>query len=143
MIWAVPGMAKGERCQHGVDLMSIYPTICELAGAPKPEHVEGISIKPLLQNPSAKWTQPGLCTMYKDNHTLVTADWRYIRYADGSEELYNRNADPREWTNVVAKAEFASVKKEMARYLPKENADSRPSEEAAKKKKKKAKAKNS
>ena len=137
MIWAVPGMTRGSLCEHGVDLMCIYPTVCEFAGVPLPKHVEGISIKPLIENPAAKWAQPGISTMYKDNHTLVTADWRYIRYADGSEELYNRKADPLEWTNLAAKAELASVKKELAGFLPKVNADSVPSEDPAKKKKKK------
>ena len=71
LIWVAPGVAKpGTTCEQGVDLMSLYPTLCELAGVPVPKHAEGVSIKPLLADPAAAWTQPGLSTMYKDNHTL-------------------------------------------------------------------------
>ena len=87
--------------------MSIYPTLCELAGVPVPKHAEGVSIKPLLANPAAEWTQPALSTMYQRQPHPVTADWRYIHYADGTEELYNERTDPHEWTNVAAKPELA------------------------------------
>ncbi len=140
MIWVAPNVAKaGARCEQAVDLMSIYPTLCELAGVPRPKHVEGVSIKPLLANPAAEWTVPALTTMYKDNHSLVTADWRYIHYADGTEELYNERTDPREWTNVAAKPENAEVKKKLAKYLPAINAASVPANEEPAKKKKKGK----
>ncbi len=113
LIWVAPGVSKaGATCEQGVDLMSLYPTLCELAGVPVPKHAEGVSIKPLLANPAAAWTQPALTTMYKGNHTLRTAEWRYIRYEDGTEELYNERSDPREWTNLAAKPEYADVKTE-------------------------------
>ncbi len=124
MIWAVPGVTPpGSICDKGVDMMSLYPTICELAGVPIPKHVEGISIKPLLKNPNEKWTTPGLSTMGKGNHTLVNEDWRYIRYADGTEELYDERNDPNEWVNVAARPEHAGVIKKLAAFLPKINAD--------------------
>jgi arylsulfatase A-like enzyme len=123
MIWVAPGVAKaGTRCEQGVDLMSIYPTVCELAGLPRPKHVEGISIKPLLANPEMKWETPGLSTMYQGNHTLRTAEWRYIRYADGSEELYDAKQDPNEWRNLASDPKFADLKTKLARYLPTTNA---------------------
>ncbi len=119
--------------------MCIYPTLCELVGVPVPKHVEGVSIKPLLANPASECTHPALSTMYRNNHTLVTSDWRYIRYEDGTEELYNERTDPHEWTNVAGKAEFASVKQNLAKYLPTTNAVPVPEEPAAPAKKKKAK----
>lgn len=138
MIWVAPGVAKtGSTCEQGVDLMSLYPTLCELAGVPIPKHAEGVSIKPLLVNPAAAWSQPGLSTMYQNNHTLRTAEWRYIRYADGTEELYNERTDPREWTNVAGNKEYADVKKNLAKYLPATNAAPVESQEAPAKKKKK------
>jgi arylsulfatase A-like enzyme len=141
MIWVAPGVAKaGVKCEQAVDLMSLYPTLCELAGVPTPKHAEGVSIKPLLANPSAPWSHPALSTMYKDNHTLRTAEWRYIHYADGSEELYNERTDPHEWMNVAGKPEYADVKAKLAKYLPAKNAEPVPATEApAKKKNKKGK----
>jgi arylsulfatase A-like enzyme len=141
VIWVAPGVTKpGALCEQAVDLMSLYPTLCGLAGVPVPKHVEGVDIKPLLSNPSASWTQPALSTMYKDNHTLRTADWRYIHYADGTEELYNERTDPHEWTNVAAKVEYADTKAKLAKYLPKTNADPVPSTDTPAKKKKRKKA---
>lgn len=123
MIWVVPGITPaGSTCSKGVDMMSIYPTLCELAGVPIPKHVEGISIKPLLQNPNAPWDTPGLSTMNQGNHTLATDKWRYIRYADGSEELYDEQADPNEWHNIAAKPENADIIRKLSAYLPKKNA---------------------
>ncbi len=141
LIWVAPGVAKaGAICEHGVDLMSLYPTLCELAGVPVPKHAEGVSIKPLLAKPDAAWTQPALSTMYRNNHTLRTAEWRYSRYEDGTEELYNERTDPREWTNVAAKPEYADVKKSLAKYLPATNALPVESKEAPAKKKKRKQA---
>lgn len=144
MIWVAPGVAKqGVMCDQGVDLMSLYPTLCELAGVPVPKHAEGVSIKPLLANPAAEWAQPGLSTMYQNNHTLRTAEWRYIRYEDGSEELYNERTDPREWTNLAGKPQYADVKKKLAKYLPARNAAPVEPQEAPAKKKKNKKRKQS
>jgi arylsulfatase A-like enzyme len=138
MIWVAPKVTKaGARCEQAVDLMSIYPTLCELAGIPVPKHAEGISIKPLLANPATDWKTPALSTMYQGNHTLVTADWRYIHYADGTEELYNEHNDPHEWTNVAAQADCAGVKAKLAKYLPTSNATPVPEQPASAKKKKK------
>ena len=143
LIWVAPGVAKaGGICEQAVDLMCIYPTVCELAGVPLPKHVEGRSIKPLLVNPAGEWTHPALSTMYQNNHTLVTADWRYIRYEDGTEELYNERTDPHEWTNVASKVELATVKKSLAKYFPATNAApvAEPAAPAKKKKGKRAQA---
>jgi arylsulfatase A-like enzyme len=140
LIWVAPGVTKpGTRCETPVDLMSVYPTLCDLAGVPVPKHADGVNIKPLLANPAAAWTQPALVTHLRGNHAICTTDWRYIRYADGSEELYNERSDPNEWTNVAAKPELADIKKQLAKYLPAKEAA--PVEEVippAKKKKKRA-----
>jgi arylsulfatase A-like enzyme len=122
-IWVVPGLTKGGvECAQAVDLMSIYPTVCELAGIPIPSHAEGVSIKPLLQNPATEWSHPAISTMFRNNHSVRTAEWRYIRYADGSEELYNEKDDPREWHNLASKPELADTKAKLSKFLPVKNA---------------------
>ncbi len=55
------------------------------------------------------------------NHAVRSDRWRYIRYADGSEELYDESKDPLEWTNLAADARYGDAKTELARWLPKEN----------------------
>ena len=52
--------------------------------------------------------------------------WRYIRYADGSEELYDMEADPNEWQNLASDPALASVIEEHRRWLPKTNAKPAP-----------------
>jgi Domain of unknown function (DUF4976) len=69
-------------------------------------------------NPQLEWDRPALTTHGRGNHALRTERWRYIRYADGGEELYDHTADPNEWHNLVAKPEFTNVNAELAKSLP-------------------------
>jgi arylsulfatase A-like enzyme len=123
----VPGVTKpNQRCERTVDYMSIYPTMIELCGLPKRDGLEGVSIVPLLKNPSAKWDRPALTTYERGNHSVRSERWRYIRYHDGTEELYDHNNDEMEWTNLASKPEFAKVKAELAAWLPKTDAPDAP-----------------
>ena len=62
---------------------------------------------------------------------MRTEQWRYIRYHDGGEELYDETKDPNEWTNLAAKPEMAKVKSKLAAYLPKTDAPPGPRMEDA------------
>lgn len=132
-IWVVPGMTKaGGVCNSPVDLMSIYPTLCELASIEKPGHLEGVSIKPLLSNPSAEWKNVAVTTHGYKNHAVRSDRWRYIRYEDGGEELYDHSKDEFEWTNLAEDSLLAKVKAELAKALPKtDHADVKGGGEAA------------
>lgn len=137
-IWVVPGVTKpGGVCARTVDLMSVYPTLCDLCGIIRPKHVEGETITPLLRDPASAWEKPALTTFGKDNHGLRTERWRYIRYADGGEELYDHDGDEYEWTNLARDEKFAAVKKDLAKLLPTINKPELPREKGPKKKKKK------
>ncbi len=121
-IWVVPGLTKpGGVCERPVDLMSLYPTLCDLANVPLPKHVQGEDIRPLLADPSATWNKPAITTFHRNNHAIRTERWRYIHYADGGEELYDHDRDPYEWTNLANDPAFASVKDDLARQIPSEN----------------------
>lgn len=121
-IWIVPGLTKPNSiCERPVDLMSIYPTLTELCGISRPTHVEGESIRVLLQNPKAGWDKPALTTFHFGNHSVRTEKWRYIRYNDGSEELYNEETDPNEWTNLATDSKYGQIKSDLAKFLPKHN----------------------
>jgi len=123
MIWVAPGVAKaGVLCHRPVDFMSIYPTLCDLAGLGTPDHVEGKSLRPLLARPDAPWDGVALTTHGYMNHAVRDERWRYIRYADGSEELYDHQGDPYEWTNLASDVACADVKKKLAAHLPQKNA---------------------
>jgi arylsulfatase A-like enzyme len=119
----VPGLTpKAATCDRTVDFMSIYPTLCDVAGLPIPQHVEGKSIKPLLEHPDMAWDQPAITTHGYKNHAVRTERWRYIHYADGSEELYDHEADPYEWTNLAVQPDKAKVIAELSKWLPENNA---------------------
>ena len=125
--WRVPGVTKpGGVCERTVDYSCIYPTVCSLTGVPLPSHLEGKSIDTLLKDPAAAWDQPAITTHGLKNHTVRTADWRYIRYANGDEELYNNAKDPLEYKNLATLSEYAAKKKELAALLPKTNAENLP-----------------
>jgi arylsulfatase A-like enzyme len=123
LIWVAPGVSRpGGKCDRPVDFMSIYPTLCELAGVPAPGHVEGISIRKLLVEPGAPWKVPAVTTHGFQNHAVRTERWRYIRYANGDEELYDHANDEYEFTNLAGRAgETAAIKRELASWLPKVN----------------------
>jgi arylsulfatase A-like enzyme len=72
-----------------------------------------------LKDANAPREHPAITTHNQGNHAVRNEDWRYIRYADGSEELYEVRADPHEWTNLAGDPKHAAVKKDLARWLPK------------------------
>jgi arylsulfatase A-like enzyme len=126
-VWVAPNVTKpGGVCDRTVDLMSIYPTLCDLCDLPKPSHVEGESLTPLLRDPKAAWDRPAITTFHRNNHAVRTARWRYIRYADGGEELYDHAADPHEWTNLATDPKHADAKAGLTKLLPKTNTAERP-----------------
>jgi choline-sulfatase len=100
----------------------VYPTLCDLAGVPQRDELEGVSLRPLLTNPAATWDRPVVTTYFKGNHAVRSERWRYIHYSDGGEELYDELADPQEWTNLAARPEYAPIKQELSRWLPSVNA---------------------
>lgn len=124
LIWVAPGVTKaGTTSGRIVDFMSIYPTLADLCGLPTPEHVEGVSIRKLLADPNAEWTGIGLTTHGFKNHAVRTPEWRYIRYANGDEELYDETKDPYEWTNLARDGRHGGVKAELAKLFPKVDAE--------------------
>lgn len=122
LIWIAPGVSKAAGVSNRtVDFMSIYPTLCDLTGVAMPKHVEGHSIRLLLEDPASSWNEPAITTHGYKNHAVRSENWRYIQYADGSEELYNHADDPYEWTNLAGDARYKEIIREHAAWLPKTN----------------------
>lgn len=122
LIWVVPGLTKPNGgCERTVDFMCIYPTLTDLCGIPTPTHVQGEILRPLLANPKAPWDKPALTTHGYMNHAVRSEGWRYIRYANGDEELYNEAKDQYEWTNLAKDPKHAATKAALAKSLPQVN----------------------
>ncbi|VTU02043.1 choline sulfatase : Arylsulfatase A family protein OS=Singulisphaera acidiphila (strain ATCC BAA-1392 / DSM 18658 / VKM B-2454 / MOB10) GN=Sinac_6946 PE=4 SV=1: Sulfatase [Gemmataceae bacterium] len=122
LIFAGPGVAAGAKCGRPAELLDLYPTLAELAGLPANAAVEGQSLVPQLKDAKAARERPAVTTHNPGNHSARTEQWRYIRYADGSEELYDVVADPNEWSNLAAKPEHADLKKQLAKWMPAKSA---------------------
>ncbi len=122
LIWIVPGITKPNAvCERAVDFMTIYPTLTDLAGIPTPKHVEGKSIRSLLADPTSAWDADAITTYGFKNHTARSERWRYIRYANGNEELYDEAADSYEWHNLAKVDGFNEVIRQLAPKLPASN----------------------
>jgi len=119
LIFAGPGVAAGQRCTQPAELLDLYPTLLELAGLPARDDLEGISLAPQLQDAATKRERPAITSHNQGNHGVRSEHWRYIRYADGSEELYDMRKDPGEWTNLASDPAYAEVIAEHRRWLPK------------------------
>ena len=115
--------------------MNIYPTLCNLCDLERPEHVEGYDMTPLLMNPQATWTHPAITTHGRKNHAVRTEQYRYIQYADGSQELYDHKSDPNEWKNLADDNNLKSVISRLQTHLePLKNVPDGPYDRNLKKK---------
>jgi len=124
---SAPGLTRpGSVCHQPVNLLDLYPTLVELSGFKPAEDLDGTSLLSLLEDPTAEREEPVFTTMGYKNHAVITGEWRYIRYEEGGEELYNRKNDPNEWENLADRPEYAEVKRQLAAHLPKENAPNAP-----------------
>lgn len=119
LIVVAPGVTKESSvCDTPVSLLDIYPTLVELAGLPSNTACDGTSLVPLLRDPTRRQNRVALMTYQRGNHAVRSRRWRYIRYADGTEELYDHGNDPYEWTNLAAEPDLAHVLNRHRRELP-------------------------
>ena len=118
-IFSGPGVIeKGKMSDAPVELLDMYPTLVELAGLPPKQGLDGHSLIPILNDINYKRHYPAICTHGPGNHVVVTEQWRFIQYADGSRELYNRVEDKNEWDNLAIVEGYQPVMDDLANYLP-------------------------
>lgn len=120
-----PGVAR----RQPVSLLDLYPTLTGLCGLPANRRNEGASLVPLLRDAKAR-RPPAVCTYLRNNHAVRDERWRYIRYEDGGEELYDTVADPNEYRNLAGDPKLTKVKHDLARWMPAKNAESVPDRSA-------------
>jgi arylsulfatase A-like enzyme len=117
-----PDQKRELRVKAPVGLIDIYPTLCELAGLPEPGGLDGLSLAGLIRGvPGSENRPPALTSHGPGNFSLRNIRWRYIRYADGSEELYDHEADPEERKNLAPNPEYAPVIAGFSPFVPKES----------------------
>lgn len=119
-----PRRHQGEPgdCNQPVSLIDLYRTVTELAGVDAPQYVDGESLVPQLDDPTKTISEPAITTWGRGNYSLRDARYRYTRYFDGGEELYDHQIDPEEWTNLADDPGHESVKQRLANHLPQNEA---------------------
>lgn len=116
LIIAGPNIKPGKT-EAPVGLIDLYPTIVDLAGLPENPENAGQSLTPFLSGKSE--SRESVTSVYgKDNFAVIGERYRYIRYANGDEELYDLLNDPNEWTNIAGDPEYADIKQQLAANIP-------------------------
>lgn len=120
---------RGVRCDRPAELLDVYPTLVDAAAlktADADKRLDGISLLPWLAKPQASKDRPAITTIYAHNHSIVGDRYRYTRYADGSEELYDRHSDPHEFDNLIgwgkANPLIADIIDKLRQAIPKDEA---------------------
>ena len=121
-----PGGVEGQVTDTTVSLLDLYPTLVDLAGLPVNETNEGTSLRTVLEGESEIPERVAITSYGFGNHAIRDKRYRYIYYIDGSEELYDHQNDPDEWTNQANNPEYAEVKQKLAQHLPEVNAPLSP-----------------
>ncbi len=118
LIFAGPGLRQtGVARKQAVSLIDLYPTIADLCGLEKRRQLDGESLQPLLANASAK-RKPALVAYLPGNFAVRDERYRYVRYSDGGEELYDEQTDPDDFKNRAADPSLAPVKRRLAQSIP-------------------------
>jgi arylsulfatase A-like enzyme len=116
----VPGMTARQDCPRLVNLIDLYPTLIDLCGLPAKPEIDGRSIAPLLRDPKMPWPYPSITVMGEGNASVRDERWYFIRYKEGTEELYDMERDPMQWTNLVTskEPEIRAQKSRLAASFP-------------------------
>jgi hypothetical protein len=114
------GFEPGLDSLRLVNLLDLAPTIADFTGVPMLDQWEGNSLKPLVSDPDRDWQEYTITTFGLGNHTVSTERWQYIHYFDGSEEFYDLQNDPNEFTNLAGNPEHDSVIKKLRQFMPAE-----------------------
>ncbi len=123
MIICDPGTpTKGKVSPRTVELVDLYPTLADLCGLATPAGAEGKSLRPLLADPQAKWEKPALTQVSRGNsmgRSVRTERWRYTEWGEGKNgvELYDHEADPKEYRNLAGEEKWAQVMGELKGML--------------------------
>ena len=114
----LPGQTQGNTVDAPVSLIDMMPTMLDYCGVAEPYAMAGRSLRPVIENPATPWEHPVLTTKDQKNHAIRTSRWRYIRYANGDQELYDALADPHEWTNLAKDPAQAQVIAQLDALMP-------------------------
>lgn len=123
LVIVVPGSSgNGISSPRTVELLDLYPTLAELCGLTPPEYLDGVSLRPLLENPKAEWNRPAVTQLWRGSfpgHSIRTERYRYTMWDGGAkgEQLYDHETDPGEYNNRADDPKFAQIKADLKAAL--------------------------
>ncbi len=134
LIVAAPGVKAGSSSSRLVELVDLFPTLADLCGLEPPGDLEGTSFRPLLVDPNRPWKTGAFAVVGRHGtpekggnsakldvnylgRTVRTERWRYTEWPNGSAELYDQDADPREYANLADRPQFAATRSELKALL--------------------------
>lgn len=122
LIIAGQGIKSGSRAKNPVGLIDLYPTVLDLLDLPVNSFNEGNSLVPIIKNTDVKWEHAALTSYGYKNISLFKGDYHFIKYRDGSGELYDLKKDPNEWNNLFQKEKYTNVITDFKKLLPQNHA---------------------
>ena len=122
LMFVAPNLPKGKIIDAPAEMLSIYPTLLELSGLPSYSRNEGKSLVPIMLDKNIEKDAYALTTYGMNNHSVKVNGFRYTRYEDGTEELYDHKIDRNEFVNLAKNPNYKSVIEKLKKYLPKNNA---------------------
>jgi len=118
LIVSVPGAATtGDRIDTPVSLVDLFPTLLDYADVAIPVGTQAQSLKPAIDTGDTGSLRGDAVTSILGSHSLRTAIWRYTRYEDGGEELYNLRRDPEEFANLADNPAYSGIQAALGRRL--------------------------
>jgi uncharacterized sulfatase len=127
IIYAPKAKGNGKASGRTVELVDLYPTLADLCGLEAPG-AEGKSLRPLLDDPNAAWNKPAYTQVRRGGtaakegfmgRSVRTQRWRYTEWDGGAKgvELYDHDADPKEYRNLADDPKYKEVVVEMKKLL--------------------------
>jgi iduronate 2-sulfatase len=128
LVIAGPGLAQPGAAAAGlVELVDVFPTLAQLANLPLPPGLAGTSLVPMLGDPGKNVKTAAFSVAARDagriGRSVRTDRFRYNEWPDGSQELFDHEADPHEWTNLARSADAAGLVAQMRELLDKHEAE--------------------
>jgi len=131
VIVAAPGKKSNAPSSGIVELVDLFPTLTDLCGLKSPSDLEGTSFSPLLENPARTWKTAAFTVVSRGENidatkkldatkmgrTIVTDNWRFTQWHDGSTELYDHESDPHEWSNLASNPQHSAKRDELQKRL--------------------------
>ncbi len=121
LIISAPGFKGGNVSNALTEFVDIYPSLCRLNGLPLPEHLEGISFVPLMQDPERPWKKAAF-SRWKTGDSVRTDRYRYTEWTDDDGDkvnrmLYDHQADPNENVNIAELPENRELVNSLSKML--------------------------